>query len=477
MSFHPFADERALPVRTEKLVRDLPEIRHLRERAGEQAREGERLYRLNQALSEYVFHSDEKRAVGYISEERHAPSRRVGRYAFVRTAAYHRGMREAQTDGVLWTPLLDELASREAWPEESAMDFRWSDDGPPVYSLRTPDGEVERRTFFHPHEIVGHLAGPVEAVQDADVIRRLLRFRYVRVWEIVARHTRCLDEPLMQKLVDALPTLGVEIAQNDSLTRDQIDWLVNWAVESLAHRKANDVDDLQMDVPLNDPAFGTGPEAEALIHLYHRYPELMSEVQTLELFGIALRHDPAAQWGRRVGVDGSAGAQAQAVLVNMSREQLSPADLHALYDMAPNNEWLVQRVVQNAGADVSVWRHIADHCHFVSVQKALATHPEARKDGTVRKSLEDKGDLGVLRVLLSSAQGAEFRRLFRGLVARDQAMGLRVITNATRAQQKTTVAEDYLPILASASGEDREALILLLGRLNLTPKSKAVSVP
>src|SRR5690606_36476761 len=95
-----------------------------------------------------------------------------------------RAIRDADAEGIVWSPVLDALACTGIWADlqEDSDDVAWE-------SIPTPNGRASR------------LASWVSETTDRAALKDLLRFRAEAVHLVVAEHARAFDPDLVSRLL------------------------------------------------------------------------------------------------------------------------------------------------------------------------------------------------------------------------------------------------------------------------------------
>lgn len=359
----------------------------------------------------------------------------------LRYLLYQRAIRDAESEGVVWTPVLDKLAAESLWPTADYSSY-----GRTRFSILQAT-----KPLVSAAAQVEKLIPWIREQRDPGRLRSLLHFAYEGVLETVARYATCLDEALIDDLLQRSPHLGYHLAANPSLTKAQVDHLVRWAIAKLDDPSAIRRHRTRSTTSLPRHA------RDMLLEL-HEHGWLLDRTAREELLRIA-QNQPVPKAPRKL--DDSerieASQAAKSVLLGLG-DDLEPEILLRLYDAFKTDADDVRRIVAHPAATLEIRRHIVSECGFYQVRDYLSQSPELRNDPVIRAALVRSSAPSVLLRLCEDAEPSEFRRLFRKLARRDPLSALRLIT-APGFDSKRLYLADLQVLLqdesAAASSRDR----------------------
>lgn len=312
-----------------------------------------------------------------------------------------RGLREADDEGVIWTPLLDYLADNHLWNDPLR-----------ILKTRSQASSQEQQTheFYGPTDRIERLVPWIEQQTSPKPLLCLLQFSFRAIHRLVARHARALSPELIEKLLLHEPKSAPLLAQNPTMPNDWLKELANWALVEMYGRSPITPAGLTSRWPRSKAHLA--PHSVDTLLALHKRGVLDPALYDLCLTSIAMERNAFQR--QSPSTNESVHERVALFLVgcaaNLDRDQL-----FKLYDIIRGETKLVIRLVQTPGVNPDLWRHIVETNRNSFLLHAIAKNPAARNDQKIRKHLAQSSNPGVLKELLQDASDHEFRRLFRKL--------------------------------------------------------------
>lgn len=381
-------------------------------------------------LESLLLHPDERVPLALLSNRQNPrPWDKAGYRKRVVDVLYQRAMQTAEHNGVLWSPLLDRLAVKRAWPgnfySHHGRNYPWNVDETPYaeapVQVRSAEDQAER------------LVPWIQEQTDPDVVGDLWAFRYHGVKRRLAEHASCLTPEWIARVL-AESEFAPWLARNPSLTPAQREQVAEWALKLFEDPNV---------APLTEPA---GQHARrALVALDAAMGSVAESVKERLLEVARAPEGPQeASSGRPTYRRRLAATAARQTLVELASTE--PALLARLYDAAPEETDIVMAIVKHPNANCPVWRHVVRDTSYFPVRDYLSDVPEARTDPVIRSVLAGSSSDSVLLELCKDASPAEFSRHFRKVVDKDAAAAVQLLVD-DEIDPAVVSEEDLLRIL------------------------------
>lgn len=395
------------------------------EHAVEMASEAKSL--IDARLTAFLEHPDERVPCALMQNRRSKKPWGIGARAYdrgklVRDTLYQRAMDEAERDGVVWTQMLDTLASRRLWPYVNYQGQSYT---------FAPQTNRPTRALISPYDQAAKLIPWIEAQTDPALIHPLLNFGFDRIAELVARHTACLDDSLLDRLLKQW-RLGRDIARNRFLTDAQVRKLIDWALELLKSKPASVYSRRDYE---HSARYG----ADTLVALHE--PGHRIDAATRDALMDMVKPKPTKYrygYSNRY-IEISTSEAALSALLGL--EDLEPERLLALYETLKGEQDHVMSIIKHPAATVEIWRHVATTSGFFPVREYLSKQPAALEDETIRASLAKSSSASVLAGLAFDASPDEFAKYFRLILRRDASEAFRILQRDGFDTSKVPLAE------------------------------------
>src|SRR5690606_18768929 len=336
------------------------------------------------------------------------------------------------------------LADRNLWPaaDPATWTYSFAATGQPQVPL------------VYPHVLVSRLIPWIRDQQSPAAIAQLLRFRYLRLIQLVAEHATCLDDDLTAALLARSIRVAPYLAANSALADRHVRRIVQWVLETLRE----DLSLHQAADPNDDPAAVTRIVMEVVSTLISR-GWTIDKTARAELLEIAAAR-PADRSTARVGSKDPFKTNrklAVSILLELG-DALEPNYLIRIYDLYRNDSALVFRILKHPAATLEIKRHIARDTRWFPVLVEIASRPDLRHDPVVRPALSRSKFSAVLQPLCLDAVPSDFRDLFRELAVRDPAAAFDVLTRAP-VDSRLLRLDDILLILRTRVGVVRSRAV------------------
>lgn len=332
-------------------------------------------------------------------------ARRKGR---AQRMLYERAIRDADIENVVWTPLLDALASNNVWPSK------------PYYVQKGSAGDIQTASAR-----ARALVPWIEQQTDPGAFEDLWEFRYKQIRECVARHARCLNAAWIHRILQDVDLIS-DLADNPWLTQDQRQQLHDWALTIF--RNANNAKDDKYHYA-----------SSVLIRLQAKGWILPKSTKNLLIDRVGSRGDLFVSYHRfahRPQADtaqffyGTDHPRAAALSVLMGTPNLSSEELIRIF-IAIEGEaptYRIEELIQKAGQDVMVLRYIAQRSTDFQVRSALLKNDTATQDTIVRDCLARSSSPYIHFELCRSANNPkQFGKHFAHLARHDPERALHVL--------------------------------------------------
>lgn len=393
-----------------------------------------------------------------------------------------RAIRDADHEGVLWTPVLDTLAGSPAWRA--------------VVGMETPDGTM---TIPSADERTAPLASMIAGCDDSALVRRLLDFRAEIIHRLVAEHASALDSTLVsalhltpdiiericqtRPLDSAVAAILVERAYHlwketfqEACSRGvgiflkEADTLRRLLADGHPFSSAIRKDLLDLIRTISGVAlFGPRNVAAELLLSDRSLPaEVLVELSQFDLsrptFARIMAHPncPDELW-RKLAAD-TVNLETVIQMFQMPPDKV--ADVYSRYrQLGHDSPKLLEGLIQQENSTSDIWlfalakRNEADRPLFLS---ALSSSPRARQHPEVRKALLKSSSIEVILNLLKDQRPDEFEPLILKLLRSSRPEHAFAILAERKIPPGTPVPRKLLKLLLKSDNQHRRLLGITL---------------
>lgn len=369
------------------------------QRAGSAARS--RLY-------SWIEHPDEDVAATLARRAFDSPPWKREDVRYVGDALIARALRDAQAEGLAWTPLLDAIASRHLWPHVFT-----TEPGTETYEWPGLPGDEPRELphFRNAETQIEPLLEWIASETDPAALRDLFSFSYARIFDHIAEHARAIDETVVRMLLGRQDRLAVLLTSNPHLSRDLADQLHAWALGSLVGRDARGRSEYGFAVGRPSPL--TAVDVILALDETHGVPD--STWDDLLAVVTSWTPEPTARWQCGPANEAQRDAAWAALMEERTAEYRTPRRLLALFDRVRHEPERVLQLVRDPNAPIDLRLRALAETRVQRVREFLAADATLRHHPGIRKMLEQSNAAAVLRPLLVDAPDAEWPALFMRL--------------------------------------------------------------
>lgn len=388
----------------------------------------------------WLTHPSESVQVGFIETLRWGSFRPNGiREDQIKTLLYDRAIREANAEGLAWTPVLDAL-SEKSWPPSQA--FMVSS------ASRMDVGPLEPHE--HPHERINPLRRWLRAQTDPREIEKLLEFGYVAIHEMVALESPVLDEALIDQLLQMQVRLASFLARNEDLPSHLVVYLrdrLMGVMDPSSGVRFNAYDPAHSALVLLDDGRDTFDDShlDKLLEWCLTFRSIDSGNPYLETL---LRVKRGAGVGRL-----------QAIFDRVNKK--SPSG------------YFLTRLLSNPSATPDFWLHVLTSSSLFAVREWLSGNETAVRDDRIRAVLGTSSSISVLKEVACQGTPDEFSRIYHRVVKADSREAVRLVEKADLEPLSGLSREDLVPLLTDPDSAVRQRAIFALSRLEQAAASGA----
>lgn len=384
-----------------------------------------------------------------------------------------RAIADADAEGVIWTPVLDELATAGAFKKPMAR--QWLPRGHPDAKQEANEEKEEQ------YDRILGLIPWVAAQKDPKALHPLLEFRSDEVRKLLAREARVMDDVLFDRLRTSGKNVARAMAENKYMPLEYRTRLMNTCWET--YRKARKgtkrhVYERVFVLTMLKAAITQGPglppstRAAILAHLrrvWNPDPELVNiivqdpeatrdDIRRILKF-LSTRNAVDVILRERVH-DSDMKALLKTLKVAekvVEAPNPPPASLDWILHLHSNDEGLVTRIARHPAAPVSTLLSIAHRCMHQSYSlMTLAKRAEAREHPRIRSILVSVPSANVAESLLPYANSTEYPLLLNKIAGQSIKRALDLLESQPP-PPNTRFPVELIQLLASAP--DRELRI------------------
>lgn len=314
-----------------------------------------------------------------------------------------RALYDAEQEGSLWTPLLDELAAQDLW--------RSKPHNPKMLKIWEEDRASSDPRIPEPHVYLEQLVSWIRNQTSPDVLMSLFEFHYSDLFELIAKHAQVLSAALVEHLLARNPSTGAQLAQNPAMPAKWLNELGKWALFGALDPKFVAERGFTTLWPVRQYPFSRSSRLSTLLAL-HRRGMLDSTMIDCCIDWIASQ-PKRDKHERRRGSD----YRKQSVVDFMIAlaDSLDQTRLRRFYDAIQDDSNKVAQLLQAPNLGVEFLRHVMSRDRSPYVRKALVQNSIARQDPEIRGKLMRSTSCDVLSELLKDTTEGEASILFRRL--------------------------------------------------------------
>lgn len=392
------------------------------------------------SLEALLRHPDERVRIALVQNEaRDTGWGKKKRAMDAKLRLYMQALEEADAEEVVWTPLLDAIASRRFSP--SIFTYRSGADGRTV-SIESPERRVER------------LIPWIQSQTDPSAFDPLWSFEYSHVRRCIVRHAKCLTNDWVQRVLQGEAEVW-HLARNPTLTEQQRQKIHDWA---LACFKGAQKYGVFYQTHLGLHAKWT---LIALQETGWPVPQSTREV----LLNIANTKINNGTW-RPTSVDAQRSLSDALYLRGAAMEtllelkDLSTQHLIRLFDAIQDgiSGYQLNRFLQHPAADLNFLRHIARHASRLqgTVRQVLAEKAEARHDPVIREILTKSTSPTLHVALCQDATNPEtFSKHFRKILRNSPEKALAVLMTISNSSELVRI-DDVRAFVEGPTGKSKK---------------------
>jgi hypothetical protein len=343
---------------------------------------------------------------------------------------YARAMRDADRDGVLWSPLIDALDARHAWPRNLL-------NTPPLRFL----GEEVRLPVRYPHERLELLRPAFQAASEAE-LRALGWMRSETFRTHLARTAGGLSRALVEEMFGA-PRAWRYLIVNERLPAEARALLFERAGALLATAEAESTEAHDVADLLLVAAHHGVPLPAALVEVALQWVELPSETTSI---------------GHGIARSSVVDALASIPLSADQGERLYQATLRQ-----PSLTGKLRRVLRNPALSVATLRDaLARFPRKSGIRLSVAQNRRGASDPEIRSALAGSRVPEVVEALAAAAPPEEFPKQLGRLGRTAPEAAARVLDQASGEQLATLQPKELAALLRSSHAGLRMAAIRAL---------------
>lgn len=398
----------------------------------------------------------------------------------VRRLLLDRAWTDAQDEGVLWTPLLDMLSSHAVWPQARVS--------MPGFSLPKSDYEY-RVGLMTVDDALEAFAPWLAEDASAQDVRALLRFRDSRLWPVLARHARELDDEMFRIVLEHGSTVK-EAVNNERLVRERFPGFMDFMEARLTDEDVSisAVEQERVLAELIDTAGGerfsrdieprllqlaagsryrsvaknllTEDERTTTDTLRQMLEDTRYESEALPI----LKHPHAtpALWCEYFQREDTGD-----MAVRCAKNSLTSEDrLDAVLEARPEDRNVVEALVGNPSTSLATLEKITESVSIFSIRLAIAEREDARRHAPIRDDLARRTTSAQLLTVLADdpeVPGDAFRDIFRQLANADASAAAAVLGRRMKREPVRLPPSSLVPLLSSDDGAVREVGLRAMG--------------
>lgn len=338
---------------------------------------------------------------------------------FFKDLLYQRAVSDAEEEGVVWTPLLDSMASGWAWTGDPFYKHTWH---PPTYQGRGwafAEKDVENpRDFEYSHQRADRLIPWIKKQTDTKEVAKLVEFEFKHILELVAVHAQVVDLELVRALIEKHAHTSEIFVKNQVVSGELLDWIEEWGQNSLVGGRSGP-----------EGAMNGYQAQNALVALEERVGNVKPEVRRAIIDKLSEKDSLSKNRWERGYPSWSDSKKSTCFATLMRLEKITPEEILDIYEAVRENSNYVEQVVKHPAADASLFKVVAQEISNIGVRNALVERGAALDTEEVVDVLRTSTSPQVLYPQLEGADKKEFRRLFRNIVKKDFAMAGKLLAD------------------------------------------------